>query len=83
MQGDDAMNAAPIELDGVLFVPGRGDHERALCCYSGFEVGEIGFDDEKKCPKARKWFGGELTQWRLMRSLPEARAFIISRIRTL
>lgn len=81
MQGSDAMMIAPIELDGVLFVPGRGDHERALCCYSGFEVGEIGFDDEKKCPKARKLSRGETGPWRVMRCQAEARAFIVSRIR--
>lgn len=69
-----------IELDGVLFVPHPGDHESAFCCYSGFEIGEIGFDDEQKRPKARKLSRGGLGDWRVMRCQAEARAFIVSRI---
>lgn len=76
------MTVAPIELDGVLFVSHAADHESAFCQYSGFEIGEIGFDDEHRCHKARKQHGLDMTPWRLMRCLPEARAFIVSRIRT-
>lgn len=72
----------PIELDAVLFVHQSADHEIAFCRYSGFEIGEIGFDDEHRCLKARKQFGLDMTPWRPMRCLAEARAFVVSRIRT-
>lgn len=72
------MNA--IHLDHLYFVPLGGDCESVFHA-DGEWCGDIGFDDVRKHSTARKMIGGDLSPWRPMRCIAEARAFIVSRRR--
>lgn len=66
-----------FRLDHLCFVPGRYGDEHAFYCDGDF-AGEIAFDEVWQRFDARKLIGGDLSPWRPMRCLAEARAFIVS-----
>lgn len=67
---------APVTLDGAVFFTWRPESEAAW--RDGVMIGELYHDDDKNYWLARKGDG----DFRVMRCRAEARAFIVSRIRT-
>lgn len=70
-----------LHLDHLYFVADPYEGETAFYADGDF-AGEIAFDEVWQHFNARKIFAGELTPWRPMRRLTEARAFIVSRRQT-
>jgi hypothetical protein len=74
---DISTGVEPFRLDHLCFVPGRYADEQVFFPDGDF-VGEIIFNEVWQRFDARKWVGGDLTPWRPMRCVAEARAFIVS-----
>lgn len=79
-QPPSCITDAPLQLDDVLFTPNDARRiDRAT--RDGVHVGDVLRDDE------RFWFArkfdhnGELSDWRPMRCVHEARAFLVSKVK--
>lgn len=70
-----------LHLDHLFFVPDKYGNEQAFHA-DGDLAGEITFDEVWQRFEARKPIGCDVSPWRPMRCVHEARAFIVSQRRT-